>query len=413
MSRRISSRRASPEHRSLLHVCLAASAACLLSCARSEEAAQKTAEAEPAQVVQKAAPDPCPIAAGVDKDITLYKRCSPYMQPGGGIDVVNGATLTIEAGVELRFKDKDWMEIGAGGEPGRLIAKGTAEDPIILTTESPETEPTWLGLWFHSGTLEGSVLSHAIVRRGGGDNRHSKPNLLHGCVTLTGVKPGNLSIDELQVEKCVNGGVRMTNSQVQLGAVRFVDTGQGFVVDAGSAGQITKPGVYEGVTHNLIRGGTVTADARWLPQPVPYLVEGDITVQGPGAPTLTLLPGLELRFGESAALRVGVDQAGSLQAEGTREAPIKLTSITPEGRWQGVQFMSQTGPGTKLAFVEVSETKSDAAVAVHSKPGRVDINHSKFSRNAADVLVGCDAKPELADNRYASQRGLTRKSACK
>lgn len=391
---------------------VAVPAACLISCARSEDT-KKAAEAAPVEAVQEAAPDPCPIAAGVDKDITLYKRCSPYMQPGGGIDVVNGATLTIEAGVELRFKDKDWMEIGAAGEPGRLIAKGTPEDPIILTTASPETEPTWLGLWFHSGTLEGSVLSNAVVRRGGGDNRHSKPNLLHGCVTLTGVKPGRLTIDELQVEECVNGGVRMTESQVNLGTVRFVSTGQGFVTDAASAGQITRPAVYQGVTHNVIRSGTVAADASWLSQSVPFQVEGDITVEGPGAPTLTLLPGLELRFGTSAALRVGAEQPGSLHAEGTREAPIKLTSITPDEPWQGLQFMKQTSPGARMTFVEVSQTKSDAAVGVHSEPGRVDIKSSKFSANAVDVLVDCDAKPGLANNTYSSTRGLTRKSPCK
>ena len=75
--------------------------------------------------------------------------------------------------------------------------------------------------------------------------------------------------------------------------------------------------------------------------------------------------------------------------------------------------MGKTSPGTRLAFTEVSDTKSDAAVTVQSEPGRVDINHSKFARNAADVLVGCEAKPTLASNRYSSPRGLTRAAPCK
>ncbi len=374
---------------------------------------QTNEKLQPAPVEQKSTAGSCPVAAAVNQDITLYKRCSPYLQPGGGIDVVNGATLTIEAGVELRFVDKDWLEVGAGGEPGRLIAKGTPEEPIVFTTVSPETEPTWLGVWFHSGTLANSVLSHAVVRQAGGSNTHSRPNLLQGCITLTGVKPGVLSIGQVQVEKCVNGGFRMTDSHVKLSGVSFVDTEQGFVLDAASAGQVTDQAEYRGVLHNLIHGGIVAADARWIPQAVPYVVNGDINVQGAGSPTLSLAPGLELRFGKSVALRVGVDQPGGIRAEGTREALVKLTANTQQEPWQGLQLMAQTSPDSRLKFVEIGETKGTAAVALNSEPGRVSISDSTFSRNETDLLVGCGAKPTLAGNRYASPRGLVQQASCK
>ncbi len=420
MSFSTSSRRQSLRGTLELAVILACSVPPLLaSCARSssEKSEGSASQAPPGQGAQgqaKSAANSCPVAvAGVRKDITLTKACSPYIQRGGGIDVIDGATLTIEAGVELRFRDNDWLEIGAAGEPGRLIAKGTAEEPIVFTTQSPETPTTWLGVWFHSGTLEGSVLSHAVIRRAGGDNRHSKPNLLHGCLTLTGVKPGRLEISDVQVENCVNGGVRLTNSHVSFGPLRFVDTGVGFVLDPQSAGQVPERVGYRGVTHNVIQGGVVASNARWAPQSVPYVVEGDVSVQGVSAPTLTLPAGLELRFAKSRALRVGLDEAGSVRAEGSKEAKVVLTSQVPEETWGGVQLMGKTAEETRLAFVDVSGVEGDAAIALRTEPNRVHISDATFSRNGTDVLVGCKTKPILANNRYDSPKGLKREAPCK
>jgi hypothetical protein len=343
----------------------------------------------------------CPVAAKVDHDVTLTKACSPYLQPRGGIDIVNGATLTIEPGVEMRFFGLDWLEVGAGGEPGRMVAKGTAEEPIVFTFADAAEQTTWLGIWFHSGTLEGSVLSHAIVRHGGGDNRHSRPNLLMGCVTLTGVKPGALSLDAVTVENCVNGGLRISNSHVQLGALSFVDSVQGFVLDPESTGQITQPAVYRGVAHNLIQGGTLASDARWLPQAVPYVVDGDIDV----AASLTLAAGTELRFTKSHGMLVGGAQPGSLHAEGTAEAPVKLAAQDQSAPWSGVRLLDHAQSG-RLAYTQITDTAGEGGVVVSPQAQKFEIKNSRFSGNTNDVRVGCRAQLVSKDNQYAAGHGL-------
>jgi hypothetical protein len=379
---------------------------CVLSSCVSREKPAKKQELS----VETQAARACPYAGRVNQDITLTKACSPYQQPGGGIDVIDGATLTIEAGVELRFSGTDWLEVGAGGEPGRMIAKGTPQEPILFTFGSPE--PTWLGVWFHSGTLPGSVLSNAVIRGAGGDNRHSKPNLLMGCLTLTGVKPGALSIDALTVQNCRNGGVRMNNSHVQLGALSFVDTTQGYVLDAQSVGNLSAAAQYRGVTHNLLLGGTVAEDARWLAQAVPYFVEGDIQVQGPSSPALTLEAGTDLRFAQGSGLLVGAEQPGTLRVAGSPEAPVKLSAKQPGEAWNGVRFLDHTSSGTRVAYAQVSDTSGQGAVVLSSKAGHVEIVESSFSNNATDVLLGCGAKLVAGNNRYASPHGLTRKAPC-
>jgi len=345
--------------------------------------------------------------------LTLTKACSPYTLGVGGMDVIDGATLTIEPGVELRFRGDDWLEVGAAGAPGRLIAKGTPEEPIVFNLGNTTAGAVWLGVWFHSGTLEGSVLSHAVVSDAGALNPMHEPPLPLGCISLTGVKPGALRLSDVRLERCNYGGLRMTDSHVELGTLSFSDMEEGLNVDAASLGQITRPAQFSRVARNVIRGGSVAKDSAWVAQGLPFVVEGDIQVGGPSEPKLALGAGLELRFAKSRGLVVGADQPGSIVAEGTRERPIKLTASEPGQTWSGLRLMRHTAQGTRLSFVDVGRTQGEAAIAVHSEPGRVEIRDSSFSENSRDVFVGCGSKPVLGKNKYASSSGLARQESCK
>jgi hypothetical protein len=354
---------------------------------------------------------PCQVHGRVKQDATFTKACSPYIQPAGGIDIIDGATLTIEAGVEIRFHDGDWLEVGAAGEPGRLIAKGTAEAPIVLTTSSPDTPLTWLGVWFHSGTLPGSELSHAEVHHAGGENKHSKPNLTQGCVTLTGVKSGALTLSDVQVDDCDYGGFRISNSQATLRDLAVTDSSEGFVVDAAGAGLLPAGARQEGVDHDVITGGIVTSDARWSRQAVPYRVTGDVAVHGPGGPTLLWEAGLQLEFEAGRSLRVGDGEPGALQADGSAEAPIALRARDDGSTWGGISFLSQAKP-SRLRFAVVAGAAPDAAVTVRSAPGQVELSHVKFANNSSDVLVGCGSKPALEGNEPASGPSVRLEAPC-
>jgi hypothetical protein len=387
-------------------ICLASA---LLGCvARSEGHTEGSQPASGAGGTGKAG---CKVHGRVKTDATFTKACSPYTQPSGGIDIIDGATLTIEAGVEIRFSDGDWLEVGAAGEPGRLIAKGTAEDPIVLTTSSPETPRTWLGVWFHSGTLPGSELSHAVVRHAGGENKHSKPNLTQGCVTLTGVKSGALTLSDLQVDDCDYGGFRISNSQATLRDVAVVDSVEGFVVDAAGAGLLPGGLRQEGVDHDVITGGTVSSDAHWLRQGVPYHVTGDVAVQGPAGPTLAWQAGLQLELEAGRSLRVGDGVPGALQADGSAEAPISLRARADGATWGGISFLGQA-KSSRLRHTRIAGVAPDAAVTVRSAPGQVELSHVKFANNASDVLVGCGSKPTLEGNEPAGGASVRQEAPC-
>ncbi|MBZ0237566.1 MAG: DUF4215 domain-containing protein, partial [Deltaproteobacteria bacterium] len=88
----------------------------------------------------------------------------------------------------------------------------------------------------------------------------------------------------------------------------------------------------------------------------PYAVPGDLTV-GPGV-TLTIEPGVIVRFATSDAMRSGDDLgevelrvAGTLVAEGTSTLPILLeSSATSAGAWWGVRMIG----GSPSAFEHVT-----------------------------------------------------------
>jgi hypothetical protein len=198
----------------------------------------------------------CKFHGRVDRDVTLTKACSPYLIRGG-IDVLNDSTLTIEPGVEMRFTKNDWLEIAAAGTSGaRLIARGTPEDPIILTSLDSGKRPskTWLGLWFNKGTREGSIIANAIIRVGGGNNRHIKPTLVHGCITVTEAADAAVTIENVVLESCVNAGVVLERTRPTMTGLTLKDMKVGFLLDGVARDAVPAATTYSGVAQQVVDG---------------------------------------------------------------------------------------------------------------------------------------------------------------
>ena len=82
------------------------------------------------------------------------------------------ATLTIEPGVEVRFNGGTGLYIGADGYYGALTARGTADAPIVFTSNaSPPAPGNWKGIYFTNETNDAkTVLEHCVVEYGGHTN---------------------------------------------------------------------------------------------------------------------------------------------------------------------------------------------------------------------------------------------------
>lgn len=109
------------------------------------------------------------IPAGAEVSGKWVRDSSPYLILGE-ITVPQGQKLSIEKGVELRFKVHDdsarYSESRAGilMVKGKLVAEGTERDKIIFTRYGHSGN--W-GVIFIDSTSRGTSLSHCIIRHAG------------------------------------------------------------------------------------------------------------------------------------------------------------------------------------------------------------------------------------------------------
>ncbi len=123
------------------------------------------------------------------QDATIPERGLPFLvgeNADTSIDVGDGrtehgaATLTIEPGVELRFGGPNTTakirvrahNVGGISTPqGTLVARGTAEKPIVFTSQNKTPAAgDWMGIYVESGITSSAAIDHAVVEFAGGES---------------------------------------------------------------------------------------------------------------------------------------------------------------------------------------------------------------------------------------------------
>jgi len=137
--------------------------------------------------------DAIELLGGLIAKNTLWNTQVPVYVVTGSITVGSSdgttAVLTIEPGVAVRFAPQTMLQIGNAeyGKTyrGALDARGTAEAPIVFTSNAASPAPgDWSGLYFHE-TANGSRnrMEHCVVEFGGaGIDRYGGP--VHSNILL-------------------------------------------------------------------------------------------------------------------------------------------------------------------------------------------------------------------------------------
>ena len=111
--------------------------------------------------------------------------------------------------------------------------------------------------------------------------------------------------------------------------------------------------------------GNITQNTTWTLAGSPYIVTGDITVyrwdwsyhDDPVSVTLTIEPGVQIRFNPGTGLFVGValhglgGHYGALSVQGTAASPVTFTSNAASpapGDWKGIYFRNETHDAATL-----------------------------------------------------------------
>ena len=101
--------------------------------------------------------------------VTWVNLKVPFTIKASYLEIDDGGSLTIEPGVTVQFAENSYLSVGYISE-GKLVAEGTAEEPIIFTSAMNDKYPgDWGNIRFYEYASAGCILDHCKILYGGDD----------------------------------------------------------------------------------------------------------------------------------------------------------------------------------------------------------------------------------------------------
>jgi hypothetical protein len=298
-------------------------------------------------------------------------RSQTWPNPGAGIPYAishelhvkdtSRPTLTISEGTDLRFGRDSGLFVGFNDAPGDLILDGKAAAPVRLTADSAEPG-SWKGVFLGGRSSPLSRLTHATIEFAGAPFESTQL----GSLNILGEGSDSVRpfIENVTVQKGGWTGVFLgaggSFTPGSNGLISRDNRGYAISVPPNQVPEIPTDSIFTGNTHNAVEvtGGTVRSSQTWPNFGIPYVIAFTTYVRSVFNPTLTLLPGTELRFEKGTGLLIGGSDGtpGVLKAVGTAEAPIRFVPNAadpePGQTWRGLSFWM--AEGSKLDHVLIS-----------------------------------------------------------
>ncbi len=371
----------------------------------------------------------------IKENMTLTAAGSPYTN-SGSVKIESGVTVNAEPGAEVKV---DELTVS-----GTLKTEGTAEKPVLFTSQTDTKAGQWKGIAFNSGS-GASVLDHAEVRYTGSNAEAAirvnsvsptiKSSTIHHntrqAIYASGGSPdiaNNLLYNNggsgvVYYAPSGSGEVRIHGNQIEESEKYgvFVET-KGSSVTGASLGENTikanttgaiffkggdlPPDLDEntlsgnGGSNKVLVSGSLSQSATWTDHGQPFRIEeGSLTVASGGS--LTLGAGFTLKF-ENQELTV----SGTLKTEGTAEKPVLFTSQTDTkaGQWKGIAFNSGSGASV-LDHAEVRYTGSNAEAAIRVNSVSPTIKSSTIHHNTRQAIYASGGSPDIANNLLYNNGG--------
>ena len=307
------------------------------------------------------------VNAAIRQNTVWTKSGSPYIVTGNIEIALSGAgtaVLTIEPGVEVRFNANAGLVVGGSWDHhGALYAQGTEDSPIIFTSNGLQVKGSWKGIRFTSTTTENrSLLEHVIVEYAG--LQYDASILCEGTYPV---------IKNSTIRQSSGYPVKIEAQNVNISNLAYEDNA---------------------INATLVKGGTIHANTTWgnTRDEGTYVVEKEIFIADAVAPTLTIEPGVTIRFKQNAGLQVGGswDNTGALYAKGTANEQIVFTSdASPKfsGSWKGIYFTLTTIAQKSLLEHVIVEYAGDSVTASIRCEGIAPIIQNSMIRQSSSYPI--------------------------
>jgi hypothetical protein len=279
---------------------------------------------------------------------------------------VDAPELTLAAGTVVRF-GADFGLYVAKGDRGGFIVDGTADKPVLLTSDSATPAPgDWRGVHLLGDTTNTARISHATIEyAGAGETVHRANLVVYG-----------ISVDDLAYvsRPVVNDVIFQKSSALGAYFADYRGFGEGSARltfrDNESAPLAMPPNEVRSIpttltfsnntiNYVLVNSGNVFTSQTWPKLELPYRLLSFFYVGG----TLTLQPGTDVLARVDSGISFGDATSptqGALVAVGTPTAPIRFIPDTPSaspGHWRGLYFWKSEG--SRLDYVTVTHGGGD------------------------------------------------------
>lgn len=301
---------------------------------------------------------------------------------------IDNATLTIQPGTIVKFKDGAQINIGYNESGSALIANGTAAAPILFTSyASTPKKGDWDGIFFENGTASTSSLQFCRFEYGGGySSSYGTINLdectitMDNCIVTNSENYGITVDSDAEFDSFTNNTISNTTNHLMKMYPSNVHTiGAGNVLTAinSSLGILVKGGTYK------------NSEETWLAQTTPYIIDGTMYVESNSGTILNIQEGTTIAFTEGSQINVGYSGStyGTIKAIGTSDKPIIFTSSAVSktaGDWDAIFLEDGTSIDTKFEYCkfEYGGGYSSSYGMVNLDECKATFNNCTFSNNA-------------------------------
>jgi hypothetical protein len=302
----------------------------------------------------------------LDGEIKFRDIGIPYVQEQS-LDIIEGARLEFEAGVEYQLGADRTLEIGWNSSKVTLLVNGTEAKPVTFRAVDPASP--FGSIWVKRTVTTDSKISHARILNGGAGN--GVPLDIEAGIT----------IEDVLVKDCATNVV--ISAALKQGSKNLSITGSAtfpLLVTAGAVTSLPQGGTFTGNARDVIQfttsGNTVTMTGKIPNLGVPYLLVSSVEL-GEGT-DVEFSPGTEFVFqsGHQFSILVGWNMSHArLAALGTAAAPVVFRGENDEvGAWGGIRFPSTASTTSKLDYVQVK----GAEVTLQAP---ITVTNSSFSKS--------------------------------